>query len=316
MQSRPNPTSLGYELIDFGRGRKLESFGGIVVDRPCPAAESFPAVSDAWKSAVLIYQPAQDRKGHWLGSGENPPFPERWIVEIPIPSEVSRLRLIARAQATGQLGVFPEHWHHWEWIKTQFAVWRAAWCKGNGEVSKPRVLNLFAYTGATTLALASMQGDVTHVDAMRSAVDWARENSHASKLESSSIRWIVDDARKYVSREGRRKKKYELILLDPPSYGHGAAGQSWSIQRDLVPLLLECAALVDPQGIGIVLTGHSPDVDLQHLHRTLVGSNLRPCWSNSETGKASLRDRAGRSLNCGYFARFFTHPHSERLGRG
>jgi 23S rRNA (cytosine1962-C5)-methyltransferase len=316
MQSWPNPRPLGYELIDFGRGRKLESFGGILVNRPCPAADSLSTTTNDWESARLIYQLAQDRKGHWLGSGGNPPLPEPWMVEIALPNDMHHLRLVARALAAGQLGVFPEHWQQWEWFKTHFGRWRVAGREGNGVFGKPRILHLFAYTGATTLALAAMQGDVTHVDAMRSAVEWARENSQASQLESSSIRWIVDDARKYVSREARRKKKYDLIVMDPPSYGHGAAGQSWSIQRDLEPLLLECAALVDPQGIGIVLTGHSPDIDLQQLHRALARSDRGPSWSNWETERASLQDRAGRTLDCGYVARFFTHSHSERLGRG
>ncbi len=151
-----------------------------------------------------------------------------------------------------------------------------------------------------------MQAEVTHVDAMRSAVEWARENCRASSMESLPIRWIVDDARKYVERERKRKKEYELILLDPPSYGHGTEGQTWSIQRDLVPLLQASTDLLSKRSIGLVLTGHSPDIQLKELRRAVEDPAKKQRFERFETVQAALIDRAGRTLDCGYVARFLT----------
>lgn len=310
MQTRVNEASTGrepltgYELIDFGRGRKLESFGGILVDRPCPAAIGFATQTSLWESAELIYETPPDSGCGWRTLQGCPPSRSSWMVELRSWPRAYSLRLIVRVQSTGQLGLFPEHWQQWTWLDDRISRWRGANEENMSPVRAPRVLHLFAYTGATTLALAAMQAEVTHVDAMQSAVDWARENARASNLSESPIRWIVDDARKYVAREGRRGKKYDLILLDPPSYGHGPSGRAWAIQRDLEPLLLACAELVEPDGIGLVLTGHSPDVDLQSLRDALAGSAGQR-WEYLETETAELRDRAGRELNCGYVARFF-----------
>lgn len=295
MQSSSNNEPSGYQLIDFGRGRKLESFGGVVIDRPCPAAHGPVALPEAWPSAQLIYNVSSDRSGEWTFGA-----PRAWMMAS------QSLRLMVKPQSSGQVGLFPEHWQQWPWYERKLEQWRAAHARNPTDDRLPRVLHLFAYTGATTLALAAMRAELTHVDAMRSAVEWARENCRSSSMESLPIRWIVDDARKYVDRERKRKKRYELILLDPPSYGHGTEGRAWSIQRDLAPLLEACAELVSDRGIGVVLTGHSPDIELAALHRAVAGPSAKPSLPGLETGQAALLDRAGRSLNCGYVARFLT----------
>jgi 23S rRNA (cytosine1962-C5)-methyltransferase len=329
MQSHPSiepvrnhPSPHVYELIDFGRGRKLESFGGFVVNRPCPAASGKVSLPDAWESANLIYESSLDRPGRWQQpTGDNQP-PASWVVEFHDSSSESfldarPLRFIVRPQTSGQLGLFPEHWLQWPWLGNQLERWRKLHSKPvhntpvhsdqktSNEPTQPRVLHLFAYTGATTLALATMGAEVTHVDAMRSAVEWARDNCRASGRESLPIRWIVDDARKYVERERKRGKKYDLVLLDPPTYGHGASGEAWSIQRDLEPLLCRCADLISDQGIGLVLTGHSIDIDLQELNCAVRRSSKNLACTEFETARSNLTDRSGRTLDCGYVARFF-----------
>ncbi|MCU0710267.1 MAG: class I SAM-dependent methyltransferase, partial [Pirellula sp.] len=216
---------------------------------------------------------------------------------------IQSLKLWIKPQVSGQLGAFPEHWQQWPWFCEQIEGWHAR----SSDRSPPRVLHLFAYTGATTLALAMMQAEVTHVDAMRSAVEWARENARWSQLESLPIRWIIDDARDYVQREIKRERRYELIVLDPPSYGHGSRGQAWSIGRDLEPLIADCHSLLSGDAIGIVLSGHSPDVDLNHL-----GGGM-PGLCSPQIVRATLRDRSGRALDCGYVARFLTLPSTKRL---
>jgi 23S rRNA (cytosine1962-C5)-methyltransferase len=175
-----------------------------------------------------------------------------------------------------------------------------------------KALHLFAYTGATTLALAAMGMHVTHVDAMESAVGWARENARLSAMQECPIRWIVDDARAYVARELRRGNQYDLILLDPPSYGHGSRGQAWEIHRDLLPLLQDAWSLLSSRAIGVVLTGHSPDVDVRSIHRGLVESVEGPDRVRLEASQAVLTDTSGRGMDCGYVARFLRHRVEER----
>jgi 23S rRNA (cytosine1962-C5)-methyltransferase len=298
-----------YELIDFGHGRKLESFSGVIVDRPCPAAECPPELPSLWSSAQLIYEPStvsKVRAGRWISSGEgsNRLIDEGWHLSI------QSLKLSIKPQVSGQLGGFPEHWQQWPWFRNQLEAWHArnsTRSMVHDSQVKPltRVLHLFAYTGATTLALASMNAEVTHVDAMRSAVEWGRENARLSQMETCPIRWIVDDVRAYVQREIKRERRYDLIIMDPPSYGHGSRGQAWSIGRDLEPLVAACQSLLSENAIGIVLSGHSPDVDLSDLGRA---GGYRP-----DILRATLRDRSGRALDCGYVARFLTLPYTKRL---
>jgi len=304
MQSSSHPSNPGYQLIDFGNCRKLESFGGILVDRPCPAATNLPNTPNFWASAELIYQSADERSGKWVSRA---PSSSSTVWMLPIQLNLKQtLQLIVKPQSSGQLGLYPEHWQQWPRFEHQLDQWRRSQSAESHGPDAPRVLHLFASTGATTLALAAMHAEVTHVDAMRSAVDWARENCRSSGMEALPIRWIVDDARKYVERERKRKKEYELILLDPPSYGHGTEGQAWSIQRDLPPLLVACADLLSDHGIGLVLTGHSPDIQLNALRRTIDASGKNRRFVRFETEQAALIDRAGRTLDCGYVARFLT----------
>jgi 23S rRNA (cytosine1962-C5)-methyltransferase len=297
-------SSTGYELIDFGDGRKLERFGDIVVDRPCPAAECEPSEPESWASAGLIYHSSRLNSGSptaWSfreNQVEQGSCIDSWDCAIGVL--VFRLR----PQSSGQIGLFPEHWNTWPWIAERLSAWQVAQASGGGTTTVPRVLHLFAYTGATTLALAKMGAHVTHVDAMGSAVQWGRENAKLSGLESRPVRWIVEDARKYVSREIRRGQTYDLVVLDPPSYGHGTKGQAWEIHRDLVPLVEGCWQLLSEAAIGMVLTGHSPDVSFKELKMVLDEVDGGAGAVQYQTQQAGLLDRSGRMLDCGYVAKF------------
>jgi 23S rRNA (cytosine1962-C5)-methyltransferase len=209
-----------------------------------------------------------------------------------------------RPQSSVQIGLFPEHWNTWPWIAERMSAWQHSHPTEGIASDPPRVLHLFAYTGATTLALAKMGAHVTHVDAMSSAVQWGRENANLSGLESRPVRWIVDDVRKYVARELRRGQAYDLIVLDPPSYGHGTKGQAWEIHRDLVPLVEECWQLLSEGAIGMVLTGHSPDVSFKELKMVLEEVDGSTGSVQYQTQQAGLLDRSGRMLDCGYVAKF------------
>jgi 23S rRNA (cytosine1962-C5)-methyltransferase len=229
-----------YALLDSGRGRKLERFGRITVDRPEPQALWQPRHPGLWAKAHAVFAADDDEeKGRWRQTAETP---ESWDINEAVT-------LKARLMAFRHLGVFPEQLPHWQWMRQGLAT------PANGE--KPRVLNLFGYTGAASLIAAHAGADVTHVDASKKAITWARENQAASKLDAAPIRWIVDDARKFVAREVRRGRTYQCILIDPPKFGRGPEGEVWDLFADLPPLLADCAKLLAPGPARLILTAYA-----------------------------------------------------------
>src|SRR5262249_40434634 len=232
-----------YALLDSGHGRKLERFGRFVVDRPEPQAMWQPVLepgrglrSDAVFKAG---DAAPDGEGgRWL---RNKPLPESWAINV------LDVTMLGRLTNFRHLGLFPEQMPHWEWVLGRLGEVR-------GEA--PRVLNLFAYTGAASLIAATAGAEVTHVDASKRAVAWAKENQAASKLTDARIRWIVEDARKFVAREVRRGRTYDFILVDPPKFGRGPEGEVWDVFEHLAPLLRDCATLLAPRS-ALVLTTYA-----------------------------------------------------------
>lgn len=252
-----------HELIDVGDGRRLERFGEVVLDRPCPPAEWWPKRDpEAWSAADARFDRAVegsvDHAG-WTTRHGRPiePWPIReWDI-------VAELRLAG----SGQVGWFPEQAPNRRWIADRIRALSATGRRGkNPEAEPPAVLNLFAYTGGSTLAAAAARARATHVDAARAAVAWARRDAELSGLADRPVRWIADDAVTFAGRERRRGRRYAGIVLDPPSYGHGAGGRDWRLDRDLPALLAECAALLEPwRGSFILLTAHSPDMGGERL---------------------------------------------------
>ncbi len=269
------------ELVDFGDAARLERFGGRLVDRPHPAA--FGARRDplAWLAADLRF----DRDAGWSGPQADA---GPWHVEVAgIPLEL-------RTTDGGQLGLFPEHAAMLPWLDD-----RTEERLGAGE--PPAILHLFAYTGLATLAMARAGAAVTHVDAARPTVGWARRNAEIAGLADRPIRWIVDDARTFAERELRRGRRYDGIALDPPTYGHGVGGRTWHIDTDLEPLLTTCAGLLAPRGF-VLLTAHTPTLPADELRRRLertIGSSR----GHVATGELGLVTEDGRRLDLGSFAR-------------
>ena len=228
-----------YALLDSGAGRKLERFGTIVVDRPESQALWRPRLGKAeWTKAHAVFSASgeDEEKGKWR---IDKPVPESW------PVRVMGVNVLCRLQGLWHLGLFPEQLPHWEWMCSRLLA---------VEGEKPRVLNLFAYTGAASLIAAKAGAEVTHVDASKKAIQWGRENQDASGLTGAPIRWILDDARKFVSREVRRGKSYHVILIDPPKFGRGPEGEVWDLFKDLSPLLDGCEALLAPKSSALVLS--------------------------------------------------------------
>jgi 23S rRNA (cytosine1962-C5)-methyltransferase len=227
-----------YELLDFGAGRKLERFGRYVVDRPSQAADAAACQRpQLWEMADARFERDGNRLGQWTCIRSIEP---RWYMNFDL------LHLELKLSDSGQLGLFPEQVANWRWIAEE--VRRA---------SAIRVLNLFAYTGASTLAAAAAGAEVVHVDASSSAVAWARRNADASDLGNAPIRWMVEDVPKFVRRELARGNKYDAFILDPPAYGHGPRGQSWQLDSHLDELLANCSRLCDGQVRFLLVTCHS-----------------------------------------------------------
>ena len=222
-----------YQLLDFGNARKLERFGAMVLDRPSPAAErARPRSPELWQQADLRL----DEKGRIEWSKREPPID--WHVRY------GPITLWLRLTGFGHVGLFPEHSINWAWLVERY-----------GQLRQPqphspiRVLNLFAYTGGASLMSAAEGCEVVHVDSSAPSVAAARVSAELSGLAAAPIRWIVDDARAFAAREVRRGRRYEAIVLDPPSYGHGPKGKAWLIERNLMPLLECCCQLLAPAAV-------------------------------------------------------------------
>jgi 23S rRNA (cytosine1962-C5)-methyltransferase len=269
-------TNDGHELIDAGDGRRLERFGARIIDRPAPSTAEMPsrAGRDTWAAMDLRF----DRDEGWTGADQAP-----WTMPL------DKLTLELRPTAAGQVGFFPEHVLAWPWLRERIADRPAA-----------EVLHLFAHTGATTLALAAAGARVTHVDASRPAVVWARRNAELSGLVDRPVRWIVDDALTYVRREERRGRRYAGIVLDPPTFGHGPTGTRWELDDALPVLLAACAGVAEPDAF-VLATAHTATLTAADLAAALEIAFGIP--AELESGDVELVARSGAVLPLGVAAR-------------
>ncbi len=263
-----------YELIDCGGERKLERFGPYTLIRPSPQAIWPPKKPDLWSGHHGEF--TRTEGGGW----KKKKFPSSWEIQF------HSLKLKVAPTDFGHLGLFPEHAHHWEWMK--------------GLLNKPsKVLNLFAYSGAPTLFLAQQGHSLCHVDASKGMVDWAKENRDLNGLEKASIRWIVDDAMKFLRREVRRGNTYDAILLDPPTFGRGSQGQVFKIEKEIVELLQLCRSLASDVFSFILFTAHTPGFTPM-IQETLLKDIFE--GGKIESGEMSLSDKV--SLPSGTYARW------------
>jgi 23S rRNA (cytosine1962-C5)-methyltransferase len=278
-----------YALLDSGGGRKLERFGSIMVDRPESQALWRQRLAKAeWAKAHAVFSASgeDEEKGKWR---LDRPVPESW------PVRVMGASMLCRLQGLWHLGLFPEQLPHWEWMVSRLKA---------VEGEKPRVLNLFAYTGAASLIAARAGAEVTHVDASKKAIQWGRENQEASKLTAAPIRWILDDARKFVAREVRRGKSYHVILVDPPKFGRGPEGEVWDLFKDLSPLLEGCEALLAPKSSGLVLSVYAIRASALSFDQ-LTRQVLAKRGGAFEAGELAIRgEKGGCSVPTSLFVRW------------
>ena len=275
-----------YQLVDFGDARKLERFGLYLLDRPCPAAEGLrQANPEIWKTATARYDRGDADRGRWTKLAK---VPANWTLSH------EPFALDLKLTPFGHVGVFAEQAASWDWIAGQAA--RAA---------RPlRVLNLFAYTGGSSLAAAAAGCEVTHVDAAKNVVAWARSNAAQSGLQDAPIRWITEDAVRFVARELRRGNSYDAVIMDPPSYGHGPKGEVWKMGHGLVPLLEACGQLTKSRRAFILLSYHSPGFGPAETEAVLADTVFGHCQGGVVARPLSLVSVDGSELPCGTVARW------------
>jgi len=284
-----------YELLDFGDGRKLERFAGIVLNRPCPTAEGFAkSRPDLWNTATARF------RGPRMGDGSWSPPPRNWSPAnwIFTHGDDFQFKLQLEPLPSGQVGVFPEQCEKWNWIAKQAAY-------GFAKRNRPlKVLNLFAYTGGSTLAAAAAGAQVVHIDAANNMVDRARQNAELSGLADCPIRWIAEDATRFCQREVKRGNQYDAVILDPPTFGHGPKGQSWQIEKHLLPLLKLCGQLTAEQRAFVLVTCHTPGFGPAELAAYLSEGIFGHCGQPPKAGELFLETSEGRRLPSGTYARW------------
>lgn len=272
-----------YSLVDSGDQQKLERYGDFLIARPCSQALWRPSLPKSdWDRADAHF--SRDGGNAWNFKTK---LPESWI------AEVEGLRFKIAPTDFGHLGVFPEHSLLWKSMKEA--------CKRK---ESPLVLNLFAYSGGATLAAAQAGAKVCHLDASKGMVSWARENAELNCLNSAPIRWIVDDAAKFLRREIKRGVRYDGIILDPPSFGRGSKGEVFKIERDIHDLLYLCRQLLCENPLFLIFTTHTPGMTPLVMGH-LVGQKMQGLNGRIETGEMILPSDTKIDIPCGSYARWF-----------
>jgi 23S rRNA (cytosine1962-C5)-methyltransferase len=277
-----------YELLDFGNGRRLERFGAIVLDRPCPAVEQIEQSDpDMWQQADARFDSNGGEEGRWTAARD---LSEQWVVTH------GSIHFELKCTPFGQVGLFPEQAGNWNWLAGQIQSVRR---------QEPlRVLNLFAYTGGSTLAASAAGAQVVHVDAAKNIVGWARRNAELSGIADRPIQWIIEDAQKFVKRELRRGNRYDAVILDPPSYGHGPRGEVWRLAKHLPGLLSLCGELTAGRRCFMLLTCHTPGFSVDRMR-----AMMQTALGDAESGDITVEELTilaadGRQLPCGAAVRW------------
>lgn len=278
-----------YELIDCGDFEKLERFGEMILIRPEPQAVWPKTLSDIeWNKLYHIkFKGRSATSGDWLK--KNPKLQDRWYIQYRNEEVSVRFRL--GLTSFKHVGVFPEQAVNWDYISESIRSFNTP---------NPKVLNLFAYTGGASLVSRAAGADTTHVDSIKQVVTWANENQELSGLDN--IRWVVEDALKFVQREVKRGNKYNGIILDPPAYGHGPKGEKWKLEDHITEMMRDVVKLLDPNEHFLILNTYSLGFS-SVIVENLIKSSF-PSVENLEIGELYLQATAGAKLPLGVFGKF------------
>lgn len=271
-----------YQILDSGNMQKLEQVGSYTLIRPALNAfwpPSLPKIQ--WDKALGVFQRDSSGGGKWTWKTK---LPKEWLVSY------NNITFLIKPTDFGHLGFFPEQKDNWVWLREVVS-----------KSESLKTINLFAYSGGSTLAMAQAGAKVCHVDAAKGMVDWARTNSLNNKAIKTSIRWIVDDVNKFLQREINRNETYDGIVLDPPSFGRGPNGQLWKIESDIIPLLEKCKKLLSKKPSFILLSLHShgfSDNTLERILQFVFGGK-----TDISTGEMTIVESTGRKISAGSYAR-------------
>lgn len=275
-----------YELIDSGNFEKLERFGPYTLRRPEPQAVWETSMSDIeWvklSDASFKKDKGSQDKGQWILHKK---IPDHWYITYPTGNQYLSLKI--SLSSFKHVGLFPEQGNNWDYIQNH--------CKPGF-----KVLNLFAYTGGASLAAKACGAEVTHVDSIKQVLSWARDNMEKSNLDN--IRWIADDAFKFVNREVRRGNKYQGIILDPPAYGRGPDGEKWVLEEQINEILKSCAQLLDQNEYFFILNVYSLGFSAM-ITENLINANFNT-FANKQFGELFIKDHFEKKLPLGVFSRF------------
>lgn len=283
-----------FHLIDSGNALKLEQYGDYRIVRPEAQALWRPTLPQrVWDNADSVFSGDTDEDGMGRWRFPKEPLGETW------PLSLLGVNFLGRFTAFRHVGVFPEQIVHWEWLKETIEA-----------SDRPlKVLNLFGYTGVASLVAAAAGAEVTHVDASKKAIGWARENQALAGLDNAPIRWICEDAMKFILREERRGNTYDIILTDPPKFGRGTHGEIWEL-FDHLPLMLDvCRDILSPNALGLVLTAYSIRASFYSMHE-LMRETMRGAGGEVASGELVIREAGldgktqGRALSTSLFSRW------------
>lgn len=278
-----------YALLDSGNGRKLEQYGPYRIERPEGQAIWLPALPESeWAKADAIFTGDTDEEGMGRWRFPRTPLGETW------PMKHDGIDYLGRFTSFRHVGVFPEQGSHWSHMETLIR-----------EAKRPvRVLNLFGYTGVASLVAARAGAEVTHVDASKKAIGWARENQDLARLSDKPIRWICEDAMRFVEREARRGSRYDIILFDPPAFGRGPKGEVWQLFEHLPAMADICREILTPKPLAVVLTAYSIRASFFAIH-ALMRDRFAGMGGRVESGELVIREKsAGRALSTSLFSRW------------
>jgi 23S rRNA (cytosine1962-C5)-methyltransferase len=312
--------SADYELIDSGNGEKLERYGKYILRRPDPQALWNKNLSeDEWKNNDAVFD--NDRKSwkftqnDFTRNRDSSSLRDGWQISF------DNLKFNIRPTAFKHTGVFPEQSSNWSWIISKIKNQKSNIKipdfnpTANSSQLRPKILNLFGYTGGATLAALSAGAEVTHIDGSKAAITWAKENTELSGLSEKPVRWIIDDARKFVMREIKREVTYDAIMMDPPSFGRGGKGEIWKIEDDFLKLLDDCSKILSDNPLFFIINGYASGYS-SIAYMNALEPIVKKFGGEIEIGELTIEEtlhnsgiiggqgKTGRLLPCGIFARW------------